>query len=62
MSGGTRSRSSPQRSNGKTSGRNGNVATVTVTVNGLDPTLDANMVTLVSTDPADKGVSHDCRC
>jgi hypothetical protein len=42
----------------KTSGHNGDKATVTVKVNGLDSTLNANMVTLVSTDPANKGASH----
>jgi hypothetical protein len=42
----------------KTTGHNGDKATVTVKVNGLDPTLHANMVTLVSSDPANKGASH----
>ncbi len=42
----------------KTQGRNGTIATVTVRVNSLDTTLAANMVTLVSTDPLHKGVSH----
>lgn len=41
----------------KTTGHNGDKATVTVKVNGLDPTLNANMVTLVSSDPANKGVA-----
>lgn len=42
----------------KSTGRNGTTATVTVKVNGTDATLGANMVTLVATDPAQKGVSH----
>ncbi len=42
----------------KTTGHNGDKATVTVKVNGLDSTLNANMVTLVSTDPTNKSASH----
>jgi hypothetical protein len=42
----------------KTSGHNGDVATVTVAVKGKDATLGANIVTLVSSDPAKPYVQH----